>query len=73
MTIQQNVKCVSHINLNQGRINQRPGVAKRHLFIRCENSSQNLRCSKTSTSYTCLTDIKVYSEQYNQSDISAER
>ena len=73
MTIQQNVKSVSHINSNQGRINQRPGEAKRHLFIRCEKSSQNLRCSKTSTSYTCLTDIKVYWEQCNQSDISADR
>ena len=73
MTIQQNVKSVSNINSTQGRINQRLGEARSLLFIRCGNSSQNLGCLKTSTSYTCLTNIKVYWEQCNKSDILAER
>ena len=72
-TIQQNVKSVSNINSNQGRINKRLGEARRLLFIRCGNSSQNLGCSKTSTSYTFLSDIKVYWELDNKSDNSAGR
>ena len=37
------------------------------LFIRCENSSQNLGCSKTSTSNTRLTVRNFPLEQYNKS------
>ena len=71
-TIEQNVKSVSNINSNQGKIKQRLGEARRHLFTKRGNLSQNLGCSKTSTSYTCLSDIKVYWELDNKSDNSAE-
>ena len=73
LTIQQNVKSVSNINSTQGRINQRLAVARRLLFIRCENSLQNLGCTKTSTLYNGLSEIKVYWEQDDKSDNSTQR
>ena len=51
--IEENVYIVSNIFSIDVSPQQRiAGVAKR-IFTRCEKSSQNLGCSKTSTSHTC--------------------
>ena len=42
------------------RLQQRLLFATKHVLRRCENSSQNLRCSKTSTSHTCKAEGKGY-------------
>ena len=47
-------------------------VATKHLLTRCENSSQNLGCSKTSTSNTCLTEEKDNSQLQDICDNSIE-
>ena len=56
-----------NINWMQVRLRERLAEAKNRLLIRCENSSQNLGCSKTSTSNTRLTVRNFPSEQYNKS------
>ena len=48
------------------RLRERLAEATKVLVIRCEHSSQNLGCSKTSTSNTRLTVINFPSEQYNK-------
>ena len=51
----------------QERLRERLAEGRNLLFIRCENSSQNLGCSKTSTSNTRLTVRNFPWEQYNKS------
>ena len=50
----------------QERLRERLPEESKHLFIRCEHSSQNLGCLKTSTSNTRLTVRNFPSEQYNK-------
>ena len=50
----------------QERLRERLAEGRKLLFIRCENSSQNLGCSKASTSNTRLTVRNFPSEQYNK-------
>ena len=47
--IQQRVECVQNIILLDVGNEQRIRDAQKLLFIRCENSSQNLGCLKPST------------------------
>ena len=51
--------CRTSIKLNS-RLQQRFEFATKHPFTRCENSSQNLGCSKTSTSHSCTTEQKNF-------------
>ena len=60
MTIQQNIKNVSKNKSIQVRVQQRLLFATKHVLSRCENSSQNLWCSKTSTSEICKSEGKYY-------------
>ena len=56
------------MNWMQERLRERLAEARKILFFRCEKSSQNLGCSKTSTSNTRLTVRNFPSEQYNKSE-----
>ena len=47
-------------------------VLTKWLFTRCENSSQNLGCSKTSTTNTCLTDEMAFSRVFYIHENSTE-
>ena len=51
----------------QEKLRERLAEGRKPLFIRCENSSQNLGCSKTSTLKTRLTVRNFPLEQYNES------
>ena len=55
-----------NINWMLERLRERLAEATKVLFIICENSSQNLGCSKTSTSNTRLTVRNFPGEQYNK-------
>ena len=55
-----------NINWMLERLRERLEEGTKVLFIRCEHSSQNLGCSKTSTSSTRLTVRNFPSEQYNK-------
>ena len=67
MKILKSLKNVTTINWMQVRLRETLAEARKLLLIRCENSSQNLGCSKTSTSNTRLTVRNFPSEQYNKS------
>ena len=54
------------------RLQKRLEVAWKPLFARCENSSQNLGCSKTSTWHACKTEEKDNWLLSNQSEYSRE-
>ena len=62
MRIQQNIGEVKKIYEIEVKLQQWVYVSRKWLFTRCENSSQNLGCSKTSTSNTCLTNQMAYSQ-----------
>ena len=61
MRIQQNIGEVKKIYEIEVKLQQWVYVSTKWLFTRCENSSQNLGCSKTSTTNTCLTDEMAFS------------
>ena len=54
------------------KLHQRVYVLTKWLFTRCENSSQNLGCSKTSTTNTCLTDEMAFSRVFYIHENSTE-
>ena len=54
------------------KLQQRVYVLTKWLFTRCENSSQNLGCSKTSTTNTCLTDEMAFSRVFYMHENSTE-
>ncbi len=54
------------------RLQQRPLFATKHVISRCKKSSQNLWCSKTSTSHTYKTDTKGYWQLFYTCDNSTE-
>ena len=58
--IEENVYIVSNIFSIDVGPQERLAVAAKRIFTRCEKSSQNLRCSKTSTSHTFETEEKDY-------------
>ena len=72
MTIQQNIKNVSKNSSNQVHLQQRLLLATKHVLSRCENSSQNLWCSKTYTSHTYKTERKGYWQLFDTWDHSTE-
>ena len=72
MRIQQNIGEVKKIYEIEVKLQQWVYVSRKWLFTRCENSSQNLGCLKTSTSNTCLTDEIAYSHVFCIQEISAE-
>ena len=54
------------------KLQQRVYVLTKWLFTRYENSSQNLGCSKTSTTNTCLTDEMAFSRVFYIHENSTE-
>ena len=64
MRIQQNIGEVKKIYEIEVKLQQWVYVSTKWLFTRCENSIQNLGCSKTSTTNTCLTDEMPYSHLF---------
>ena len=54
------------------RLQQRLLFALKHVLSRCENSSQNLWCSKISTSHTYKTERKDYWQVFYTCDNSTE-
>ena len=54
------------------RVQQRQLFATKHVLSRCENSSQNLWCSKTSTSEICKSEGKYYLQLIHTCDNSTE-
>ncbi len=54
------------------RPQRRLSFATKHVLSRCEKSSQNLWCSKTSTSHTCKTERKGYKQLFDTCDNSTE-
>ena len=60
MRIQQNFGEVKKIYEIEVKLQQWVYVSTKWLFTRCENSSQNLGCLKTSTSNTFLTKEMAY-------------
>ena len=62
--------CQTSIKSNS-RLQQRVEFATKHPFTRCENSSQNLGCSKTSTSHSCEIEQKDFSQLKNIIDSAA--
>ena len=54
------------------RLQQRLLFATKHVLSRCENSSQDLWCSKTSTSHTYKTERKGYWQLFDTCDNSTE-
>ena len=60
MRIEKNVYIVLNIfSIDVSLLQRLAGAAKRK-FTKCEKSSQNLGCSKTSTSHTFETEEKDY-------------
>ena len=57
---------VSNIFFIYVSLQQRLAVDAKRIFNRCEKSSQNLGCSKTSTSYTSETEEKDYRQSNNE-------
>ena len=71
MRIQQNIERLR--NILDGSETSEVGLSfNKPLFTRCENSTQNLGCSKTSTSNTFLTDEMSYSHVFCIQEISAK-
>ena len=64
MRIQQNIGEVKKIYEIEVKLQQWVYVSTKWLFTRCENSSQNLGYSKTSTTNTCLTDEMIFSRVF---------
>ena len=60
VTIQQNIKNVSKKLIHPSAPSTETIIRTKHVLSRCENSSQNLWCSKTSTSHTYKTERKGY-------------
>ena len=56
----------------QVRLQQRLLFATKHVLSRCENSSQNPWCSKTSTSHRYKTERKCYWQLFDTCDNSTE-
>ena len=56
----------------QVRLQDRLLFATKHVLSRCENSSQNLWCSKTSTSHTYKTEGRGYRQLFDTCDNSTE-
>ena len=63
--------CQTSIKSNS-RLQQRFEFATKHPFTRCENSSQNLGCSKTSTSHSCTTEQKDFLQLNNKIENSTK-
>ena len=57
--------CQTSIKSNL-RLQQRFEFATKVPFTRCENSSQNLGCSRTSTSHSCEIEQKDFSQPSNK-------
>ena len=72
MRIQQNFGEVKKIYEIEVKLQQWVYVSTKWLFTRCENSSQNLGCLKTSTSNTCLTDEMAFSRVFYIHENSTE-
>ncbi len=53
-------------------LQQRLLFATKHVLSRCENSSRNPWCSKTSTSHTYKTERKGYWQLFDTCDNSTE-
>ena len=64
MRIQQNIGEVKKIYEIEVKLQQWVYISTKWLFTRCENSSQNLGYSKTSTTNTCLTDEMIFSRVF---------
>ena len=73
VSIHSNVKSLSNMYSIDMRPEQRLSVISKRQFIRCENSSQNLGCSKTSTSQKCYTKEKNYFKLFDICDYSLKR
>ena len=72
LTIKKTFKsCQTSIKSNL-RLQQRFEFATKVPFTRCENSSQNLGCSKTSTSHSCEIEQKDFSQSKNIIDNAAK-
>ncbi len=54
------------------RLQQRLLFATKYVLSRCENSSQNLWCSKTSTSHAYKIERKGYWQLFDTCDNSTE-
>ena len=54
------------------RLQHRLLFATKHILSRCENSSQNLWCSTTSTSHTYKTERNGYWQLFDTCDNSTE-
>ena len=61
--INENVYIVSNIYSVDVSPQQRLAVAAKRIFTRTEKSSQNLGCSKTSTSNTCYNEEKIINKK----------
>ena len=72
MRIQQNIRKVKKIYEIEVKLQERVYVSTKWLFTRYENSSQNLGCSKTSTTNTCLTDEMAFSRVFYIHENSTE-
>ena len=73
MTILRNVSILSNIFSIEEKLQESVNVSTKRIFTRCENSSQNLWCSKTSTSHTCWTEEIYNWKLHNICDNSEER
>ena len=71
LKIKGHLKRLKHL-FNQGETSTETGSRIKTSIHWCENSSQNLGCSKTSTSYACKTDKKDDWLLSNQSEYSRE-
>ena len=60
LTVQQNVFIISNIYSIELRLKQKVEVATKRPSTKCENSSQILGCSKTSTSNSCSTEEMIF-------------
>ena len=72
MGSQQNNRKVKKIYEIEVKLQERVYVSTKWLFTRYENSSQNLGCSKTSTTNTCLTDEIAFSRVFYIHENSTE-
>ena len=73
VTILRNVSILSNIFSIEEKLQESVYVSTKRILTRCESSSQNLWCSKTSTSHTCL-KVQIYNWQlHNKCDNSKER
>ena len=72
MRIQQNIGKVKKIYEIETKLQQWVYVSSKLLFPKCENSSQNLGYSKTSTTNTYLTDEMAFSRVFYIHENSTE-